>query len=86
VDKAPLDLIYVADQGHVHGIPTEQRDVFSAVSAGAIAQNVYLYAASAGLTTVVRALFDRSAIASALGLTASEHVLLTQTVGFPHGA
>jgi SagB-type dehydrogenase family enzyme len=83
VDEAPLDLVYVADQAHLQAIPAEQRLVYSAASAGAIAQNVYLYSASAGLATVVRALFDRAALAAAIGLGPNEHVLLTQTVGYP---
>jgi SagB-type dehydrogenase family enzyme len=86
VDEAPLDLILVADHAHVEVVPAEHRLVFSAASAGAIAQNVYLYAASAGLATVVRAWFDRDAIKAALRLSADEHVLLAQTVGYPAAA
>ena len=52
-------------------------------AAGAITQNVYLYSASAGLVTVIRAWIDRSAIADALGLTHDQHVLLSQTIGYP---
>ena len=85
VDKAPLDLIYVADNVHMGGLSAGQRVVFSAASAGAIAQNVYLYCASAGLATVVRGWFDRTALASALKLSPEEEVLLTQTVGYPGG-
>jgi len=44
---------------------------------------VYLYAASAGLATVIRAWIDRTAIADALGLTHDQQVLLSQTVGYP---
>lgn len=62
VDEAGLDLVYVADHAHIEAVPTEQRMVYSAVSAGAIAQNVYLYAAGAGLDTVVRGWFDRAAV------------------------
>jgi len=83
VDRAPLDLVYVADLSHVDAVPHEQRMLFAAASAGAIAENVYLYAASFGLTTVVRAWFDRSALAAALQLGGHEHVLLAQTVGYP---
>jgi len=42
-------------QAHGDGAQA-QRDVYSAASAGAIAQNVYLYCASAGLLTVLRGL------------------------------
>ena len=53
------------------------------MAAGAIAQNVYLFAAGNGLATVLRAWIDRSAIADALGLTHDQQVLLAQTVGHP---
>lgn len=51
--------------------------------AGAIGQNVYLYAAANGLATALRAWIDREAIADALGLTHDDDVLLSQTVGYP---
>lgn len=86
VDHAALDLIYVADLAHLERVATEQRLLFAAVSAGAIAQNIYLYAASAGLVTVVRAWLDRDALAKALGLSSQENVLLAQTVGYPTDA
>ena len=50
---------------------------------GAIAQNVYLFAASNGLAAVVRAWIDRTAIADVLGLMHDQQVLLSQTVGYP---
>jgi SagB-type dehydrogenase family enzyme len=83
VDEAPLDLIYVADNAHMKAVTPSLRPVYSAASAGAIAQNVYLFCASAGLATVLRGWFDRDAVARALGLTSDEHVVLTQTVGYP---
>ncbi len=83
VDEAPLDLIYVADHARMRMVPVAQRESFASASAGAIAQNVYLYAASTGLTTVIRAWIDRAAIADALGLTHDQQVLLSQTVGYP---
>jgi nitroreductase len=60
-----------------------QRESLSSVAAGAIAQNVYLFCASAGLSTVLRAWIDRYALADALGLTHDQQVLLSQTVGYP---
>jgi hypothetical protein len=35
-------------------VPAENRALFAATCAGAIAQNVYLFSASAGLSTVIR--------------------------------
>jgi SagB-type dehydrogenase family enzyme len=83
VDDAPLDLVYVADHARMRMVPVGQRESYASAAAGAIAQNVYLYSASAGLATVIRAWIDRSAIADALGLDHDQQVLLSQTVGYP---
>ena len=85
VDEAPLDLVYVADHGRMTLIPVASRESFASVAIGAIAQNVYLFAASSGLATVIRAWIDREAISEALGLPHDHQVLLSQTVGFPKG-
>jgi len=83
VDEAPLDLVYVADHARMRLVPAGQREAYAYAAAGAIAQNVYLFAASTELATVIRAWIDREAIATALGLTHDQQVLLSQTVGFP---
>lgn len=85
VDEAPLDLIFVADYSRMKLVPVNQRESYASVGAGAISQNVYLFAASAGLSTVIRAWIDRDAIANALGLSHDQQVLLSQTVGYPKG-
>jgi SagB-type dehydrogenase family enzyme len=83
VDEAPLDLVYVADHRRMRMVPVGQRESYASAAAGAISQNVYLFAASNGLATVIRAWIDRSAIADALGLSHDQQVLLSQTVGYP---
>ena len=83
VDEAPMDLVYVADHARMRLVPVGQRESYASVAAGAIAQNVYLFAAGNGLATVIRAWIDRAAIADALGLTHDQQVLLSQTVGYP---
>ncbi|MCU0974727.1 MAG: nitroreductase family protein [Steroidobacteraceae bacterium] len=83
VDEAPLDLVYVADHARMRRVPVAHRESFASAAAGAIAQNVYLFAASEGLATVIRAWIDRGAIADALGLNHDQQVLLSQTVGYP---
>ena len=85
VDQAPLDLVFVADHTRMSLVPVAQRESYASVAAGAIAQNVYLWCASAGLATVIRAWIDRQAIADALGLPHDHQVLLSQTVGLPSG-
>jgi nitroreductase len=83
VDEAPLDLVFVADHARMGLVPVALRESYASAAAGAIAQNVYLFCASSGLATVIRAWIDRAAIADALGLTHDQQVLLAQTVGFP---
>ncbi|SPE34500.1 Nitroreductase [Burkholderiales bacterium] len=86
VDDAPLDLVYVADHARMRLVPVQLRESFASAAAGAISQNVYLFAAGNGLASVVRAWIDRAAIADALGLTHDQQVLFSQTVGYPKGA
>lgn len=83
VDQAPLDLVFVADHARMAPVPASERERYASVAAGAIAQNVYLFAASAGLSTVIRAWIDRAALSEALALSHEQQVLLSQTVGFP---
>ncbi len=83
VDEAPLDLVFVADHARMKLVPVGQRESYASAAAGAISQNVYLFAAAHGLATVIRAWIDRGAIADALGLTHDQQVLLSQTVGYP---
>ena len=83
VDDAALDLVFVADYSRSGLVPVAARESYASVAAGAISQNVYLFSAANGLATVIRAWIDRDAIANALGLTHDQHVLLSQTVGYP---
>ncbi|TNF62020.1 MAG: SagB/ThcOx family dehydrogenase [Burkholderiales bacterium] len=85
VDTAPLDLIFVADHGRMKMVPADARASFASVAAGAMAQNAYLWCASTGLATVVRAWFDRTALSRAMDLTPDQQILLTQTVGRARG-
>lgn len=83
VDTAPLDLIFVAEHSRMKIVPAAMRESYASVAAGAMAQNIYLYCASVGLATVVRAWFNRQALTQAMELTPDQQLLLTQTVGWP---
>ena len=85
VATAPVNLVYVADLDRMSGAGTEDKAFYSAADAGFIAQNVYLYCASAGLAVVVRGLIDREALGAALGLRRHQRIILAQTVGYPPG-
>jgi nitroreductase len=83
VGDAPLDLVYVVRTSKMLEMPAPQRATFSAVTAGAISQNVSLYCASAGLATVVRGWINHRLLADALSLNEDELPILAQTVGIP---
>ena len=83
VKDAPLNLVYVADTARMDGDNDKAKTLYSGADTGFIAQNVYLYCASEGLGTVVRASVDRPALAKALGLRPEQRIILAQTVGYP---
>jgi hypothetical protein len=83
VGAAPVDLVYVVRAARLMVMPPQQRDVFSAVAAGAIAQNVALYCATAGLANVIRGWINHRALADALSPNEDEFPILAHTVGMP---
>ncbi|SEA55613.1 nitroreductase family protein [Variovorax sp. YR216] len=78
---APLNLVYVADFERMHDVRDEDRVFLAGVDSGCIVENVYLYCATAGLGTVVRALIDRGSLAQALGLKPTQRIALAQSIG-----
>ncbi len=84
VAGAPLQLIYVADHSRVSfGVSDDDRKLYTAADTGFIAQNVYLYCASAGLASVVRGLVDRDELAKSMKLGDKQDIILVQAVGYP---
>jgi nitroreductase len=81
VKDAPVNLLLVADADRMQGGPDPGPMAYA--DAGFIAKNVYLYCASEGLATVVRASFDGPGLAKALRLSDKQKVILAQTVGYP---
>ena len=73
--KAPLNVALVAD------LAKQDKEVFAGMTVGAMSNNIYLWCASEGLNTVVRASFDQEGMKEALKLNDTEKVLLVQTVG-----
>jgi nitroreductase len=84
VGSAPLNLVYVADLARMPDAKDrDEQRFYSALDTGFIAQNVYLFCASEGLSTVVRGLIDRQALAARMGLRPEQRVIAAQTVGYP---
>lgn len=72
---APLNVALVVDMAK------QDKDIFAAMTVGAMSNNIYLWCASEGLNTVVRASFDNEGLKKALKLSETEQVLLVQTIG-----
>jgi len=82
VKEAPLTLVLVADGDKIQGAGADKQALAWA-DAAFVSQNVYLYCASEGLATGVRAMIDRPALAKALRLREGQMVALAQSVGRP---
>jgi SagB-type dehydrogenase family enzyme len=83
VSDAPLNLVYIVDEKRAFRASEEDRIRWTTVDVGFIAQNVYLYCASQGLSVVVRGMVDRDALAKELKLRPEQKIILAQTVGYP---
>ncbi len=55
---------------------------YSATDTGYISQNVYLFAASENLATVVLGYINKDKIIKTIGLSKNQHPILSQPVGF----
>ena len=82
VAEAPLNLVYVGDFARWPGDEENNKLTTTAVNTGFIAQNVYLFCASEGLATVIRAMVPKPELSKALLLRPEQHITLSQTVGY----
>ena len=83
VKDAPVTLVLVADTARMKGAQPDMHQAYAWADAAFISQNVYLFCASEGLATGVRASVDRAAIAKALKLGGTQLVVFAQSVGRP---
>ncbi len=82
VKEAPLNLVYVADFSKTGKTGSDAND-YANIDTGFISENVYLYCAFAGLSTVVRGWIDKPVLAIAMKLRPDQKIILAQTVGYP---
>jgi len=83
VKDAAVNLIYISDLSKAGDAASPEAEMYTAADVGFIAQNVYLYCASEGLVTVVRASIDKPALAKTLNLRPQQKIILAQSVGYP---
>jgi SagB-type dehydrogenase family enzyme len=82
VKDAAVNLVYVSDLSKTDGAASSESEIYTAADVGFISQNVYLYCASEGLATVVRASIDKPALAKTLKLQPQQKIILAQSVGY----
>lgn len=76
VADAPVNILIVSDTKKAASLQ------YSYTNCGYISQNIYLYCASEGFSTVARGAFDKDLLHDLLGLPEHLQVLLAQTVGY----
>lgn len=79
---APVNLFYVQNLDKAMKGDETSTARYGGIHTGAIMQNVYLFCAQEGLSTVARGLIDRAVLNGVLKLGARQSVILGQTVGF----
>jgi SagB-type dehydrogenase family enzyme len=84
--QAPLELVYVSDYGKLQDLSSGEYGgmtlAWSWIHTGFISQNVYLFCASEGLSTVVRGMVDRFELEDKIGLDSMRHISMVQSVGY----
>lgn len=82
VKTAPVSLVLVSDVSRF-GTVSDQTRMMGAVDAGIVCQNINLFCAAAGLSTVPRATMDKAALQTALKLTGDQLLIMNNPVGYP---
>lgn len=83
VKNAPVNIIFVADKRKMAEQDEQSMLQTAYINTGFISQNIYLYCASEGLATVIRAWVDKAALALAMKLHDQQEIIVCQTVGYP---
>lgn len=83
VASAPVNLVYVCNKNKISGKDDQALIEATYANTGFIAQNVYLFCASDGLSCVIRAMIDKAELSTQLKLKKDQMITLSQTVGYP---
>jgi SagB-type dehydrogenase family enzyme len=82
VKDAAVNILYVCDKGRAASSDETGALINAAFTAGACAQNVYLYCTSEGLGSVVRGSFSSDELNVLLKLSDQKVIIMAQTVGY----
>jgi nitroreductase len=82
VGVAPLNIVFVCDKSRMKSKDEQGMVEATYANSGFISQNIYLFCASEGLATVIRASIPKDNLAKVLRLRADQLITLAQTVGY----
>lgn len=82
VKSAPVCLVLVSDLSRF-GKVSDQTKLMGAVDVGIVCQNIGLFCAGTGLSTVPRATMDKDALKKILKLSDSQLPIMNHPVGYP---
>lgn len=83
VKTAPLCLVMVINLDKLGDAANEQTKLMGAVDAGNVSQNINLFCAGVGLSTVPRASMDKAELKKVLKLGDNQLPLMNNPVGYP---
>jgi SagB-type dehydrogenase family enzyme len=83
IKSAPLSLVAVINLKKLGDPASEQTRLMGAVDAGIVCQNINLFCAAAGLSTVPRASMDTDELRKILKLDDTQLPLMNNPVGYP---
>jgi nitroreductase len=83
VKTAGANLIFVADYSRMTKSDEKTKEAYAMADAAFISENVYLFCASEGLATGVRAYIDKEMLGKVMKLGPDQHIMLGQAVGYP---
>lgn len=82
VGEAPLNIIFVCNKSKVKAKDENGLIEATYANSGFISQNIYLFCASEGLSTVIRASIPKEKLSKIMKLSDDQLITLAQTVGY----
>lgn len=83
VGEAPVNIVFVCNKSKINSKSESGLIEATYANSGFISQNIYLFCASEGLSTVVRASIVKEKLAKIMNLTDDQMITLAQTIGYP---
>ncbi len=83
VGEAPVNIVFVCNKSKINSKSESGLTEATYANSGFISQNIYLFCASEGLSTVVRASIVKEKLAKIMTLTDDQMITLAQTIGYP---